>query len=332
MPELSEKTARTQASAGAEGHALRRRGASRWRYARTAAYAIACSALLAVTLLSAEFTWAWRCGKDWLVVVRRGDLVAQVITYRLRAGMAWDNAYDPDAAPFEGLTRNPTASLSWHMPRLRRTYRSSVGAWWDCRVPLWCAFLALALPLGWGLAKRRRERVRPKEARRGTPPGSTPLLSVALGLTAASALVWLCSGWVSLACRAGDYVVDVQRCTLIVHTVADAEHYLRWSEATHGWDYHFGPFDARWELPHTEYNAQSTIGVWSELVIPLWFLTLASALPLAWLLWRRRRRPRPGVCGKCAYDLTGNVSGVCPECGTPIARFPSPEEGVCPRP
>ena len=25
-----------------------------------------------------------------------------------------------------------------------------------------------------------------------------------------------------------------------------------------------------------------------------------------------------GICGKCGYDLTGNTSGVCPECGTRI--------------
>ncbi len=31
--------------------------------------------------------------------------------------------------------------------------------------------------------------------------------------------------------------------------------------------------------------------------------------------WRRRRR---GLCLKCSYDLTGNESGVCPECGKPI--------------
>ena len=28
----------------------------------------------------------------------------------------------------------------------------------------------------------------------------------------------------------------------------------------------------------------------------------------------------PGHCQKCGYDLTGNVSGVCPECGTEVAR------------
>ncbi len=32
---------------------------------------------------------------------------------------------------------------------------------------------------------------------------------------------------------------------------------------------------------------------------------------------RRRRRRRAGLCIKCGYDLTGNESGVCPECGRP---------------
>lgn len=30
------------------------------------------------------------------------------------------------------------------------------------------------------------------------------------------------------------------------------------------------------------------------------------------------RRREPGCCYKCHYDLTGNVSGTCPECGTNI--------------
>jgi hypothetical protein len=33
--------------------------------------------------------------------------------------------------------------------------------------------------------------------------------------------------------------------------------------------------------------------------------------------WRRRRR---GLCLKCGYDLTGNESGVCSECGTGISE------------
>ena len=34
---------------------------------------------------------------------------------------------------------------------------------------------------------------------------------------------------------------------------------------------------------------------------------------------RRRRHGSESLCPSCAYDLTGNQSGVCTECGTPIA-------------
>ena len=58
---------------------------------------------------------------------------------------------------------------------------------------------------------------------------------------------------------------------------------------------------------------------------PRWVFTAATdglaALILAgpgvalavWLA--RRPRPRPGRCAGCGYDLTGNTSGRCPECG-----------------
>jgi hypothetical protein len=31
----------------------------------------------------------------------------------------------------------------------------------------------------------------------------------------------------------------------------------------------------------------------------------------------RARRARRGGCSICGYNLTGNISGVCPECGMP---------------
>ncbi len=52
------------------------------------------------------------------------------------------------------------------------------------------------------------------------------------------------------------------------------------------------------------------------LKLPLWIPFLIVALPTAYLFWRDRRHP-PGHCQKCGYDLQGNVSGVCPECGEP---------------
>ena len=35
---------------------------------------------------------------------------------------------------------------------------------------------------------------------------------------------------------------------------------------------------------------------------------------------RRRYRFAYGLCAQCAYDLTGNISGTCPECGTAIPK------------
>ena len=57
-------------------------------------------------------------------------------------------------------------------------------------------------------------------------------------------------------------------------------------------------------------------------VLPVLIATLPANLCIATVLLRRRDRrkaSRPGLCVKCGYDLTGNKSGVCPECGKAIA-------------
>jgi hypothetical protein len=39
---------------------------------------------------------------------------------------------------------------------------------------------------------------------------------------------------------------------------------------------------------------------------------------------RANFQANPNICGSCDYDLTGNSSGVCPECGWIISRDPVP--------
>ncbi len=54
------------------------------------------------------------------------------------------------------------------------------------------------------------------------------------------------------------------------------------------------------------------------LLIPTGPLMLLPAAVLIILQLSSRRRP-PGHYPSCGYNLTGNVSGICPECGVPCA-------------
>ena len=52
-------------------------------------------------------------------------------------------------------------------------------------------------------------------------------------------------------------------------------------------------------------------------VVPLWVPFAIVCLPTAILWHRDRRTVKPGCCQRCGYNLTGNVSGICSECGEP---------------
>jgi hypothetical protein len=61
-------------------------------------------------------------------------------------------------------------------------------------------------------------------------------------------------------------------------------------------------------------------------VVPCWaIVAIAAVLPSIgalrfWMSRRTRVRRTLGLCVSCRYDLTGNTSGVCPECGTAVAK------------
>ncbi len=100
------------------------------------------------------------------------------------------------------------------------------------------------------------------------------------------------------------------------------------------------PVDFEWTLwceQFFEWQADSSRPLWKwsvelnnswaayYVVIPLWLPFLFIALPTGFLFWSdHRKRTRVGHCTTCGYDLKGNTTGRCPECGaTTVARAAS---------
>jgi hypothetical protein len=78
-----------------------------------------------------------------------------------------------------------------------------------------------------------------------------------------------------------------------------------WAKLWFGGCSHTRPLAVRWTA--------------TAVTVPCWSLLLLASVPTAFGWWSGRRFPS-GHCPTCGYDLTGNVSGVCPECGTAVDR------------
>jgi len=67
-----------------------------------------------------------------------------------------------------------------------------------------------------------------------------------------------------------------------------------------------------------------TVTTWRVLV-PYWLMTVIGGVATV-AFYLRARRPRRGFCKTCGYNLTGNVSGICPECGRRISSAEAPDQ------
>ena len=160
--------------------------------------------------------------------------------------------------------------------------------------PLWMLLFAFALPAG-VLCWRDRSRV--GRFARG----------VVLTLCLLVAAAWVTSLFVGVMRVGANHIVYVESGAL-------------WAEDHESFS---GALARRGQTWWQVYSARRRYVAWMPELsgqlaprIPLWILLLIFALPTAYL-WYRDRRPPPGHCRRCGYNLTGNVSGVCPECGQP---------------
>ena len=90
------------------------------------------------------------------------------------------------------------------------------------------------------------------------------------------------------------------------------------SLSAHGWraEIHQPRWLMRPQECELDFDGSTMSGHIYSCDLPLWIPFVMVAVPSAWLWWRGRRRFAAGCCQHCGYDLTGNASGICPECGT----------------
>lgn len=152
-------------------------------------------------------------------------------------------------------------------------------------------------------------------------------------------LVGMLTGWVYTQQQRWDYIgsnygVSVSRGAMIVEDMnyqtawpmpwslspqrqrprgwtSQAIHEEFWGGSAHDWRRRLGLFwinGLSFDSPRFTY-------------LPFWPAILPVAACWGLLTWIDRKRLLPGLCDHCGYDLSGNISGRCPECGTPL-RLP----------
>ena len=151
---------------------------------------------------------------------------------------------------------------------------------------------------------RRSRRSEPR--RKHDPPAFTLLSLLSLLLFAATVGVWV---WTEVQPNESHSILSVGEVTIF---------------GISGHIGYRGPPEVRRPqgllMPYQPNAVHMTFIGATVLLVQCWKLAAGFAvLPLTWFVLRHHgRRGAAGVvCVKCAYNLTGNTSGVCPECGTP---------------
>jgi hypothetical protein len=159
-----------------------------------------------------------------------------------------------------------------------------------------------------------------RSAKRWKVVGSVLALLIVLSW-AASLWCMFDAGWkIYLALQDGQiglwdaYIPKGQKSTFFVHVEI-------YDPSVGSWDFWDDPRSYGFTRPKGYFD----LGIGDKRIvrIPLWMPLIVTLIPTAFLFWRDRRIP-PGQCLKCRYDLTGNTSGVCPECGNPLADKQQP--------
>jgi hypothetical protein len=164
----------------------------------------------------------------------------------------------------------------------------------------------------------------------------------------ATAIVWIASHWaflnascslmdtsrqVHLEASLGELSLTYQRQDRVPASPG-SQRYSRWWDGF-GYRYSARAYDQGEYGIYAHRMHKNIFPVWALFVVfsvfPGVVFTKRKLLPMyrRWVpaAHRRWRSCCKGCCKHCGYNLTGNVSGVCPECGQPISSMSSRRSG-----
>ena len=144
-----------------------------------------------------------------------------------------------------------------------------------------------------------------------------------VGVCVVMMIGWVFTGYWRISFFADHWVVSTEFGAISLYRRLPSR--SSWYLQVRGWQ--TGPIHQRWRhFILFELRLPNRVLIWNrgrpfaeKTYIPFWLPLMPISLFTLGLFWLDRRRIPPGHCQECGYNLTGNVSGVCPECGAKIA-------------
>lgn len=135
--------------------------------------------------------------------------------------------------------------------------------------------------------------------------------------SAAVLTAWAFSGFVIVYYQGDEWGTSLEDGVIVVRKGLPIRDETKW-EGVKGWS--TGPGERFWSFGFIMPRRTAWPQGWVVYIVPMWLGLVPAIMAAPFLLLLKKHEPPPHCCQRCSYDLTGNASGVCPECGTPVTE------------